>query len=169
MDVFLKTRRNSELKGKDIDKAKNVGFMVYDRDIVTYEKASSDYLPITISVMPWLMVFIQSRWSFDHFQKVFESIHSKSKKCHVNTFFCTWGCQKKARGNSQNHSGRESIPDDASTTDLRASEHELVESKKTEKLPKIPQIGARDPGLNRASEGVKVGVRFLNKVFKPSI
>ena len=38
MDVFLKTRRGSELEGKDADKAKNVGFMVYDQGIVTYEQ-----------------------------------------------------------------------------------------------------------------------------------
>ena len=38
LDVFLKTRRDSELEGKDIDKAKNVGFMVYDQGIVTYEQ-----------------------------------------------------------------------------------------------------------------------------------
>ena len=38
LDVFLKTRRDSELEGKDIDKAKNVGFRVYDQGIVTYEQ-----------------------------------------------------------------------------------------------------------------------------------
>ena len=37
LDVFLKTRRDSELEGKDIDKAKNVGFRVYDQGIATYE------------------------------------------------------------------------------------------------------------------------------------
>ena len=37
LDVFLKARRDSELEGKDIDKAKNVGFRVYDQGIVTYE------------------------------------------------------------------------------------------------------------------------------------
>ena len=35
LHVFLKTRRDSELEGKDIDKAKNVGF---NQNIVTYEK-----------------------------------------------------------------------------------------------------------------------------------
>ena len=35
MDVFLKTRRVSKLEEKDIDKAKNVGFRVYDQGIVT--------------------------------------------------------------------------------------------------------------------------------------
>ena len=35
LDVFLKTRRDSELEGEDIDKAKNVGFRVYDQGIVT--------------------------------------------------------------------------------------------------------------------------------------
>ena len=66
--------------------------------------------------------------------------------------FCTWRCQKQARGNSQDHSGRERISDDddASTTGLRTPEHELVGNKKTEKLPRIPKIDARDPGLNRA-------------------
>ena len=38
LDVFLKTRRDGELEGKDIDKAKNVGFRVYDQSIVTYEQ-----------------------------------------------------------------------------------------------------------------------------------
>ena len=37
LDVFLKTRRDSELEGKDIDKAKNVGFRAYDQGMVTYE------------------------------------------------------------------------------------------------------------------------------------
>ena len=35
LDVFLKTRIDSELKGKDIDKAKNIR---YDQGIVTYEQ-----------------------------------------------------------------------------------------------------------------------------------
>ena len=34
-DVFLKTRRGIELEEKDIDKAKNVGFRVYDQGVVT--------------------------------------------------------------------------------------------------------------------------------------
>ena len=38
MDVFLKARRDSELEGKDIDKAKNVGLRVFDQGIVTYEQ-----------------------------------------------------------------------------------------------------------------------------------
>ena len=38
LDVLLKTRIDSELEGKDIDKAKNVGFRVYDLGVVTYEQ-----------------------------------------------------------------------------------------------------------------------------------
>ena len=38
MDVFLKTSRGSELEGKDIDKAKNVDFRVYDQGVVTYDQ-----------------------------------------------------------------------------------------------------------------------------------
>ena len=38
MNVFLKTRRDSELEGKDLDKDKNVGFRVYDQGIVTYKQ-----------------------------------------------------------------------------------------------------------------------------------
>ena len=37
LDVFLKTRTDSELEEKDIDKAKNVGFRVHDQGIVKYE------------------------------------------------------------------------------------------------------------------------------------
>ena len=36
MDDFLNARRDSELEEKDIDKAKNVGFRVYDQGVVTY-------------------------------------------------------------------------------------------------------------------------------------
>ena len=35
-DVLKKTRKDSELK--DIGKAKNVGFRVYDQSMVTYEQ-----------------------------------------------------------------------------------------------------------------------------------
>ena len=38
MDVFLKTRRDSEFEEKDIGKAKNVGFRVHDQGAVTYEQ-----------------------------------------------------------------------------------------------------------------------------------
>ena len=38
LDVFLKTRGDSELEKKDIDKAQNVGLKVYDEDVVTYEQ-----------------------------------------------------------------------------------------------------------------------------------
>ena len=38
-------------------------------------------------------------------------------------FFCRWGCGKEARANSQDHSGKESIPDDVSMTGLKAPEH----------------------------------------------
>ena len=127
-------------------------------------KTSSDYLPITISVMPWLMALIQGSWSFDFFQNVLESIHRKNKKCHVNT--CTWGCQKQAKGNSEDHSGRECTPDDASTTGLRGSEHELAGSKKTEKLPRIPRIGVSDPGLDRVQRRCK-SMMVLDFVQKP--
>ena len=36
LDVFLKTRRDSELEEKDIGKAKNVGLRLYDQGVVTY-------------------------------------------------------------------------------------------------------------------------------------
>ena len=38
LDVFLKARRDSELEGKDVAKAKNVGLRVYDQGIATYEQ-----------------------------------------------------------------------------------------------------------------------------------
>ena len=38
MDDFLRTRTDTELEEKDNDKAKNVGFRVYDQGIVTYEQ-----------------------------------------------------------------------------------------------------------------------------------
>ena len=36
--IFLKTRRDNELEEEDIDKAKNVGFRVYDQRMATYEQ-----------------------------------------------------------------------------------------------------------------------------------
>ena len=38
MAVFLKTRTDSEAEEKDIGKAKNVVFRVYDQGVVTYEQ-----------------------------------------------------------------------------------------------------------------------------------
>ena len=38
LDVFLKTRIDTELEGKDIDETKNIGFGVYNQGIVTYEQ-----------------------------------------------------------------------------------------------------------------------------------
>ena len=70
-------------------------------------------------------------------------------------FFCTWGRQKEARANLQDHSGTENIPDDASMIGLEQPEHKLVASKKNEKLPKIPKIGA--VGASKSTKGcVKV-------------
>ena len=66
-------------------------------------------------------------------------------------FFCAWGCQKEARPNSQDYSSRESMPDDVSKTDQKAPAHNLVASKKIEKLPKISKIGTRDSGSNKGS------------------
>ena len=84
--------------------------------------------------MSWPMGFIQSHWSFDHFQKLFPSI--KIKKCHVNT-------------NPQDHSGTENIPGDASMIDPEPPEYKLVVSKK--KLPKIPKIDA--VGTSKSTKG----------------
>ena len=42
LDVFLKARIDSELEGKDIDKAKNIGFRVYDQGIATYAQNKPD-------------------------------------------------------------------------------------------------------------------------------
>ena len=38
LDVFLKTRGDSELEAKDIDKAKNVDLRIYDQGMVTYKQ-----------------------------------------------------------------------------------------------------------------------------------
>ena len=38
LDVFLKTRRETELEEKDIDKAKNVDLRIYDQGVVTDEQ-----------------------------------------------------------------------------------------------------------------------------------
>ena len=38
LDISLKTRRDSKLEEKDIDKAKNVGFKVHDQGVVRQEQ-----------------------------------------------------------------------------------------------------------------------------------
>ena len=52
LDIFLKTRREVLLEGEDIDKAKNVGFRVYDKGVVTYKQdklgLSTVQLPLKI-------------------------------------------------------------------------------------------------------------------------
>ena len=67
LDVFLKTRRDSELEREDIDKAKNVGFKIYDHGMVTCEQNK---------LGSWPMSFIQSRFIleksfFNHPSKMF--------------------------------------------------------------------------------------------------
>ena len=44
LDVFLKKRRDSELEGKNIDQAKNVGFKAYDQGIVIFEQNGCENL-----------------------------------------------------------------------------------------------------------------------------
>ena len=39
LNVSLKARRDSELKEQDIDRAKNVGFRIYNHGMVTYEQS----------------------------------------------------------------------------------------------------------------------------------
>ena len=65
--------------------------------------------------------------------------------------FCTWGCQKESRANPQDHSCRESIPDDASMTGLKVPEHKLVANKKIEKLPRILKLA---PGAQQIYQGM---------------
>ena len=65
LDVFLKTRRDSEFEEKDTGKAKNVGFRVYDQGVATYEQKKlglSAYYDKGYTY--WLMVLIQGRWIF---------------------------------------------------------------------------------------------------------
>ena len=38
LDVFLKTKRDTELEEKDIERARNVGFRVYDQGVVIYKQ-----------------------------------------------------------------------------------------------------------------------------------
>ena len=38
LDIFIKTKRNSELEAKDIGMAKNLGFRMYDQGVRTYEQ-----------------------------------------------------------------------------------------------------------------------------------
>ena len=89
------------------------------------------------------MAFIQGRCSLDYFQKVFESIHRKIKKCHVNNFFVHGGV--KNRPGLIYKTIRVEKLYLMMPTGLRAPEHKLVEIKKIEKLPRIPKIGVRDP------------------------
>ena len=71
------------------------------------------------------------------------------------------GVLKQARANSQDYLGRESIPDDDSTTGLRVPKHELFGSKKIETYQEFLKL-ASGP-----SKGVNVdGVRFLKPLIK---
>ena len=122
-------------------------------------KTRSDYLPISISTMSWLMAVIQGRWSLDHFQKVFESIHRKIKKCHVNTFFV--------------HGGVKNRP---------GLIHKIIRVEKVYLMMPPRQVWGclsmnwlEVKRLKNYQEFLKLapgpgeGVRSLNKVFKPSI
>ena len=68
LDVYIKTRRESELEEKDIDKSKNVGFRVYDQGVVTYQQnkvgLSAYYDKRYVLGYRIHTVFIQGRWIF---------------------------------------------------------------------------------------------------------
>ena len=84
-------------------------------------------------------------------------------------FFCTWGCQKGARTNPQDHSGRKSIPDDASMTGLKAPEHNWLQAKRLRNYQEFLKFA---PGAQQIYQGTcesMTVLRFLKKVFQPSI
>ena len=61
LDVFLKTRKDIELEGKDIGKAIIWVLEPMSKALCHARKTSSNYLFITISAMSWLITFIQGR------------------------------------------------------------------------------------------------------------
>ena len=64
-------------------------------------------------------------------------------------FFCTWGCQKEARANSQDHSRRESIPDDV-------RRHLVISWLQAKRLKNYQKFLKLAPGAQQICEGVKV-------------
>ena len=79
LDVFLKARRDSELQEKDIDKARNMGFRVYDQGVVTYEQNKlglSAYYDKRYVLANGIHTKSLEPY---HFQNVFKSIHRKIK------------------------------------------------------------------------------------------
>ena len=64
LDVFLKTRRDSELEEKDIEKVNNVVLRVYDQGVLTYEQNKLGLSAYYDKRYSWLMAFIQGRWIF---------------------------------------------------------------------------------------------------------
>ena len=61
LNVFLKTRRDSELEGEDIGKAKTVAFRVYDQGIVTYKQNKLGLSAFYDKRYAWPMVYLQGR------------------------------------------------------------------------------------------------------------
>ena len=68
-------------------------------------------------------------------------------------FFCTWGCQKEAKSNSQDHSRRKSIPDDVSKTGPKAPGHIWLQAKRLKNYQKFLKLA---PGAQQIFEGAKV-------------
>ena len=67
------------MRRENIDKVKNVGLRVHDQGVVTYQQNKLG-LSAYYDKRHVLADGIHTRrWSFDHFQKVFKSIHRKIK------------------------------------------------------------------------------------------
>ena len=67
-------------------------------------------------------------------------------------FFCTWGCQKKVKANSWDHSDSESIPaNNVSKIGSKTLVRTLASNKRIAKSPKVPNIRVIDSVLNKAS------------------
>ena len=66
-------------------------------------------------------------------------------------FFCAWRCQKEVAANPQDHSGRESMPDDVCKTGSKILARTLATSKRIKRLAKFSEIDVTNLVLNKDS------------------
>ena len=77
LDFLQKIGTESGLKREDIDKAKNIGFTVYDQGVVTHKQNKHG-----------LSGYYDKRYVLiDGSQNKIFWKHPERQKCHVNTFF----------------------------------------------------------------------------------
>ena len=96
LNVFQKTGIDSALEEEDIDRANNVGFRVYDQNIVMYKQKKLGLSGCYDKRYVLADVTHTRPLEFWQLDKIFWKLTEK-QKISFELFFCSWGYRKEVR------------------------------------------------------------------------